>query len=303
MSYKNYFFSIVFILFALVGSAQQAVLCPLQKDYIKIENSDNIPTVTNNSDGTITLTHQDQTITDIFANYIIYDFYQAFPNSTGVLFEYYDIVHKNKDLINELYNTVSSDVFFIEYEYDFTPVSSNMIALLDGKTYKLSKFCSDIPEVGESCINNEQSVPDGFELKIEFNYDQNEDMIFAETVNISPCGNVFSIGLKGGVDECCYPVDIALQLWETDLGISTETDYDSGPCHSIEQWLYSMLDIGCQVYNIGNIKIYPGDESGEIIIERETGVFSTDFMKFQEDNLSVDEFSSDSIRFLKAMTI
>ena len=301
MSAKNYILSFLFIVFTFIGKSQEAVLCSTQIDYVKIENSENIPTVTTNSDGTVTITHQDQNITDTFAAYTVYDFYQAFPNSTGVLSKYYNIVHQNRTLINELKNTVSPDIFYFDYDYTFTSVSSNIINLLDGKVYKLIKYCSDIPEVGESCQHNEQNVPEGFDLKITFDYDSTKDIMHAETIELSPCGNSFSIDLRGGSEECCYSMDIALQLWESDLGVFTETDYNSGPCHSIEQWLYSMLDIGCQGYDyyVGNIKIYPINESGQIILERQTGIFSTDFMTFQEDNLSIEETTLAEIKIFE----
>ncbi len=301
MKVKN---SIVIGLFILTYSlvfAQQSVLCSLQNDYIKIESTADIPTVTNNTDGTVTLTHQDQNITAIFANYIIYDFYQAFPNANpeGELFKSYTIVHGNKALINTLYHTVSPDVFFIDYDYEYLPISTNLINLLDEKVYKLIRYCSDVPEVGEVCENNEQNVPDGFDLKIAFNYDPNTDTILAETLNLSSCGNKFAIGLKGGFDDgSAGSLDNILQLWESDLGTSTETNF-SDPCHSIEAMLYSMLDIGCLEFNYGNLKVNLGTNAGQIILERENGTFSTDFMTFQEDNLSVEESSLPMVRFFE----
>ncbi len=73
---KKVYYLLVFLLFhTFNGTAQKPVLCSIQYEYVKIENPANIPSVTNNEDGTVTLTHQDQIITDIFANYTIYDFY------------------------------------------------------------------------------------------------------------------------------------------------------------------------------------------------------------------------------------
>lgn len=82
------------------------MLCALQNDYIKIESTADIPAVTNNPDGTVTLALQDQNIIDIFAQHIIYDFHQAYPNANpdGELIKYYNIVHGNNALIKELYN-------------------------------------------------------------------------------------------------------------------------------------------------------------------------------------------------------
>lgn len=88
------------------------MLCATQIDYLKIEDS---ATITTNTDGTVTITHQNLNITDIFAIYTIYDLYQANPNFTGELFKYYNIVHGNRALINKLKNTVSPGVFVFEY--------------------------------------------------------------------------------------------------------------------------------------------------------------------------------------------
>lgn len=194
--------SVLFFFFLMyVSFAQNPVLCTAQNDYVKIENSQNIPSKSNNSDGTITLMHQDHNITAILADYVIYDFYQVFPNSTGELFKYYTIVHGNRALINTLYNTVSQDVFIFDSEYEYMPISSNLIALLDEKVYRLTKYCSNVPEVGKTCETNEQNSTDEFDLKIAFNYDPNTDIILAETADLTSCGNSFSIGLKGGFDD------------------------------------------------------------------------------------------------------
>ncbi len=301
MKVKNCVFIGLFIMASSLVFTQEAVLCALQNDYIKIESTADIPTVTSNPDSTVTLTHQDQNITAIFSQHIIYDFYQAYPNANpeGELIKYYIIVHGNKALINALYNTVSPDVFFIDYDYEYLPIPTNLINLLDEKVYKLIKYCSDVPEVGEICENNEQNVPDGFNLKIAFNYDSNTDIILAETVNLSSCGNKFAIGLKGGFDDGSGgSLDNILQLWQSDLGTSTETNY-SDPCHSIEAMLYSMLDIGCLEFNYGNLKVNLGTSAGQIILERENGTFSTDFMTFEEDNLSVEESLLYTVRFFE----
>lgn len=58
-----------------------------------------------------------------------------------------------------------------------------------------------------------------------------------------------------------------------------------------------MLDIGCLEFNYGNLKVNMGSCAGQIILERENGTFSTDFMTFQEENLSVEESSFPMVRF------
>jgi len=290
---KKVYFLLTFLLFIILnGIAQNAVLCSIQNEYIKIENPSDIPTVIDNGDGTVTLMHTDQNITDIFADYIIYDFYQSYPSSnpSGELFKYYTLSHGNKSLIQELYNYANPDVFIIE-EYMPTPISLELISLLDGKTYKLINQCYESLESDTFCPEDEENVPLGFELKIAFTYDAEKDIMHAETVGLSSCGNYFSVGFKGGFDDGFNPIENTLQLWESENGISTITDYEQ-PCHYIEDTLYSALDIGCmEEANYGNIIINFGTEDGRFVLERNNTVFGIDFFTFEEDVLSVEENS------------
>lgn len=287
---KNYILVVLIVCFIELNFAQINILCSTQTDYIKIENTSDIPLVSDNGDGTVTLTHPDQSITDVFSDYVIYDFYQSYPNSnpTGELFKYYSIVHGNKDLITTIFNSLPSSTFSVN-EYTFSPIDSDLVTLLDNKTYKLKSYCSDIPEVGETCETNQVIVSNDFELKIAFNYDSNFDIIRAETVNSSPCGNSFSIGMKGGYEDFSGTLDNKLQLWESDSGTSSESNYNE-PCFYPEEMLYGLLDIGCfQGRNVGNLLVYEGPNAGQIILERENATFSTDFIMFEEDVLSVEE--------------
>jgi len=70
---RNNFTIILFLMISCFGCAQTTMLCSLNES-IFIEDSSNIPTVTDNGDGTITLLHKEQYITDIFAKYVIYEF-------------------------------------------------------------------------------------------------------------------------------------------------------------------------------------------------------------------------------------
>ncbi len=65
------------------AKAQETVLCTEQTSSLKIENSTDIPAVSVNTDSTINLTFTQQYLTAIFSNFIIYDFYQTFSNSSS----------------------------------------------------------------------------------------------------------------------------------------------------------------------------------------------------------------------------
>lgn len=298
---KSYLIFCLIIIVSGVVEAQEAVLCPLQKDNIKIETTVDIPTVTNNPDGTVTLTHSDQNITDIFAQYTIHDFYQSFPSSNpdGELFKYYTLVHENRTLINELYNYVHPSIYLLD-PYPNTTISSALINLLDNKTYKLIKYCTESSELGWTCPESDQQVPDDFELKIAFEYDAVNDLIHAETVGVSSCGNSFSINMKGGFDDGFGTTDNTLQLWESETGNSALLDYNQ-PCHNIESMLYSVLDIGCyENHNYGNIRVYANSgETGQIVIERANVIFATDFLTFQDNALSVNDESFQNIKLFE----
>ena len=288
---KAYILGLLFLLLNSISYAQPyQILCSEQTINIKIENTSDIPTFTDNGDGTITLNHSDQNISDIFNNYTIHDFFQAYPsaNPEGELIKYYTIVYNNRDLVNELHDYAYPEPFEFD-RYESTPLSSSLIDLLDNKTYNLISLCSNESETSETCEGNEIIVASDFELKIAFNYDSNLDIIRAETVNSSPCGNSFSIGLRGGYDDLSGSLDNKVQLWESDFGISSESDGNE-PCFYIEEMLYGLLDIGClEGRNLGNLKIYEGTNNGQIILERDNGTFSNDFMTFQEDNLSIKD--------------
>ncbi len=61
-----------FISISYLGYAQNAVLCPIQEIYLRIEDPVNIPVITDNGDGTITLTHTESYVTELFSNYVNY---------------------------------------------------------------------------------------------------------------------------------------------------------------------------------------------------------------------------------------
>jgi len=284
---------LVYLILASVhfSFSQETTLCLPQNDYIKIESTIDIPSITNNPDGTVTLAHPDQNISNIFSNYTIYDFYQSFPsaNPNGELFKYHTIVHKNRSLINDLYNYVDPNLYLVE-PYPHEAINPELISLLDNKTYRLIKYCTESTESGSTCPESEQNTPDGFELQITFNYDAINDEVHAETVGISSCGNSFSITLKGVPNDGFGNTDNRLQLWKSNSGTSTISDH-SQPCHYIENMLYSILDIGCQEgNNYGNIRINTDtNETGQFVLERENGVFGIDFLTFENIALSIEE--------------
>lgn len=282
---------IVFLFFSYLGLAQNTILCPIQEAIITIEDPVNIPSITNNPDGTITLTHSEAYITDIFANYVIHDLRLTYPTGTGGLLKYYTIAFETKDLINDLNTNVPSSIFITD-SYESTPISNDIINFLDGQVFDLIKYCSDVPEVGEVCANNEQNVPNDFYLGIQFNYDVTNDLMQATIVGQTPCENSFSISLKGGV------INNRLQLWISNPGTTTETSYED-PCHQIENMLYGVLGISCfEESHYGDTGIDIVVMNDTFLLHRETTTFSTDILTFRDHRLSINDNHFETIKLI-----
>ncbi|NOY48009.1 MAG: T9SS type A sorting domain-containing protein [Chlorobi bacterium] len=284
---KKHKITIVFLFVFFIGFSQNTILCPQIENPLKIENVNDVPIVTNNNDGTITLTHSQQYITDIFSNYIIYDFYQTFPNGSENLQKYYTISFNDKDLINELKTSVPPEVFLIESNYINTLLSTEIISFLDGKKFNLSKY----QVTNDGCVNNclEQDVPNNFTLKVEFNYDSINDLLFMESIGLTPCGNSFYIALKGG------SVDNTLQLWESTANTISSHSF-SDPCYNIENELYSMFDISCNNYNIGDLIPTINIENNTLFLWRSNQIFGFHSATFKEDTLSLEELILEDLR-------
>lgn len=277
---KTTYIFTVCLLFFTKGFSQHAVLCPSQEFYIAIENSINIPTITNNGDGTLTLTHPEQYITDIFSNYIISDFYQTFPHSSGALQKYYTILIDSKDLINELISSVPSDIFSIDAPIESTPINSSLINFLDGKHFRLTNYCGIADYYGKPCP--EQTVPNDVNITVSFNYDNINNLLLMNSYGSTTCGNSFSIALKGGTNPN------TLQLWESSLGTSNETNYED-PCHNIENGLYSILDIACNNFNYGDITPTIDTENKTLFLFRNNVVFGYNTVTFTQTYLSIKD--------------
>lgn len=278
----NYLYVILF-LFLLIpsfGFAQYTILCGLNK-YVYIKDQINIPIVTNNGDGTITLTHNEQYITDIFAKYVIYDFVKQ----SGKL---YSIKCKSKDLLKEIKQTVPSEILSVDDVYNVsTPLSSNLIAFLDGKKFTLKKYCGIADDIWEAYP--EKNVPNDFNLMVEFNYDSINDFLVLESFGLTPCGNSFSLALKGGT------LDNTLQLWECTPTTITQTTSDQ-PCTSIENDLFSILDIACSNGNLGDIIPTINNEDNTLFLRRDNVIFGYNTVTFEESRLSIEELVLNNLK-------
>lgn len=295
MRNKKYIFGLVSLVYALFGWSQDVVLCSLQSDYFKIENSVNIPNVTSNANNTITLTFLDDDVTEVFNNYTIYDFFQTFPNSSETLQQYYTITFDTKNLIEDLSTNVPADIivyggtgtdttsFPIK-----TDISQNIIDHLDGNTYELTKFIStsDTDPCSHPCTLVD--VPENLNFTVSFNYDVTQEILYMASYEPTTCGNSFSIGLAGGNPNYLGNIDNTLQLWNSTPGVSAIIDSPQ-PCNGFESEVFSVLDIACNGYNIGNIEVLFNSETSTFQFYRENLIFGYHILEFSTANLSIEE--------------
>ncbi len=278
--------------------SQTTILCPGVPSEIHIEDINNIPTSVDNGDGTIELIHTEQYITDIFASYEIYDFYQTFPDSGSETFQkLYTIYSETKDLIVELQASVPSSVFqyggVVNVFYEKTPLNSDLITFVDGKTFKLIKHCFDFSDMGIPCSENDQNVPTDFNLLVEFNYDALNDLLLAESIGLTPCGNSFSIAIAG--KETTFNGNI--QTWKSTPGIMSESSPDQ-PCYFFENKLYSFLNIACDnEYFVGLTGIIDYD-SNYFILRADLATFSYEELTFEQHVMSINDNAFKTIKLI-----
>jgi len=293
---KNCIKSLIFSLWFCISFSQEAILCSSQSLTLKIENTLDIPIVTTNNDGTLSLNFAQQYITDIFADYIIHDFYQLYPNGSDTLQKYY-MVNANS---RALYESVSTQVptstmtIFIEY-FDLssfpivTSISPQLITSLDGNTYDVTKYIST-SDVDPCYSCPLYDVPENFNFRVNFNYDTTKDIMYMESDEPTSCGNSFAIGLKGGNPNGFENVDNTLQLWESEPGIAPQVDF-SEPYHYLEFEIFSVLDIACNGYNYGNIEVSINTESETFQFYRSNAIFGYHIIEFSKVNLSTKDES------------
>ncbi|MEM6515795.1 MAG: T9SS type A sorting domain-containing protein [Bacteroidota bacterium] len=295
---KIYILALIISCFSIdFMSSQEDVICSAPDARIYFSSADNIPEVSTNSDGTVTLTSSDENLTDIFNNYVIYDFYRTYPDSSSDFFsKIYTIIFETKDLIEDLlFNVSSEDYEFFEGEfYDLSlpirnPIDASTITALDNKTFELIAYQNVFDGCDGDCGFIQLSGDDN--LLIEFNYDETQDLILAESITETPCGNDFAFALAGGNPQGFTNTDNQLQLWQAENLSATMVNFND-PCYHLEFTINNILDIGCNdTYNYGNItlNVDANLEEGEMSLRRLNAIFGFDVLLFTEADLSVEE--------------
>lgn len=277
----------ILVLFSYFSFAQQPILCSEIREVLYFKD---LPTVTNNNDGTITLTHEEQYITDIFSKYQIYDLYEV--NTSR---EWYAITFNNKDLIIELSENIPSETinivngYFGYNNYTLAPMSSEFIEFVDGKKFNIIQSWINFSDGIES---EKENVSDSYNLKIEFNYNSDDDSLILQNVGETPCGNSFSIAIKGTIDN-------SLNLWRIN---SATPNLDAETYCEIEHALYAILQISCDGYNDGSIKSIINIENNILQLSTSTPTFGFLEITFEEEVLSTKDNTFKNFTFYETTT-
>ncbi|WP_223034787.1 T9SS type A sorting domain-containing protein [Hanstruepera marina] len=282
------------LLVSVLGFSQNPILCPHLSDTFKISESSNVPTITENDDGTIMLISPQQYITDIFNNYSIYGFERSFPTADSEpLSQYYTIFFENKDLIVDLYHNVPSEIFEFNYDDETVPtittIDQNIIDNLNGKTFYLKSRCFT-GSGGLTCENTEEETPEDMIILLEFNYDSSTELLNISSPEITPCGNSFNIDYTGKTHN-------QISIWNSVPEIineSYETPYPD--CHAFESSLYRILGVTCDA-NLYEFMNYSYNNN-ELTLSKETGLEAIEYLKFEDYSLSTPSNNLDNIQLI-----
>ncbi len=260
-------------------------ICVVQNFILKINDEINVPSISTNSNNTITLSHNEQYITDIFSKYIIYDFQKAFPNYTsGNLKKYYNLKCSSKYLINELYETVPEDIIFIENKYQGDVLSEeNTNFFSEEKLYSLKEYIATSDS--NYCVFNCDliPVPKNVNIAIKVYYDDINELLVMKSVEATSCGNTFTFKFKKKVNS----TDNEFVVWET---ISDK------PCFNTNNDLNCNFEATFFGALLGDFDLTFTISEFDFIIQTPNNVFGESVFRFEQSNLSVkDKIFSESI--------
>ena len=301
MKVKNYIIIVLTLIAFSLVKAQEAILCPSHSSYLIIENAADIPTTSTNPDDTLNLVFAQQYITDIFSNYIIYDFYQTSPNSSSdEVLKYYTISCNSRALVEDILTQVPTNIIGIESANNSyalpmkTTISTELIDALNGKTFDITKYIytSDFHPCNFDPNCELENVPNDFNFRFQFNYNSETELMTMESESLTSCGNAFSVTLTGGNPNEFGEINNTLQLWEI-LSATSSTTEISQPCRNIEATIFVLMDIGCPSFNYayGNISVIYDSETETLRFKRANGVFGYYIIELSEANLSVQDES------------
>lgn len=243
--------SVLLVLLVLVhhtSFSQEEIVCPWVTTIFKIQQESDIPNITTNSDGTLTITHPtNEAITSIFSNYKVTVLERAFPSAQSEeLIKAYIVSANSKQLFADLRDNVSETIYSdFESIGPHTFINTDFINLVDGNEYRLSAAISttDFDPCSINC--DPEPLGDDINIILRFMYNPDEDVLQIETTQDTSCGNSFSVSLSGGADfgDPLFN-DLYLQTWSVNSATINTQDFDES-CFEPEYILYDLLQMIC----------------------------------------------------------
>ena len=286
--------SLLFCLSYVSIKAQTEVLCPQILEIVRIEDEINIPIVTDNGDGTVSLEFADNAVNQIFENFSVYNFERTFPSATTPsLAQLYTISIDTKDLLIAISDNISPAIIEVENDYsDLPEIDQMFIDGLDENEFKLSKY-REINEKSGCKPCPLYDVPDGFELNLKFSYDAINDVFLVTMPFDTPCGNNITFTLKSLQEDNGYNYNF--QLWEYDSSFTApQANYDDD-CFAIEDRLYTILSMSCSgPSDVGfRLEYYPSENQFIMIVQ--TPIFAEYRYLFSDITLGVSDIQKSNI--------
>lgn len=269
---------ILLLFLCQIGVSQE--ICLAQEFTIIIEDTSNVPTVTDNSDNTVMVVHPEQYITDIFANYKVYSFGRMFPEETsGTLTRWYKLECESRALVNELDTDVPSDIMATHNYYENYSISQELRDFFDGQRFRFSEYNSTAD--GSQCTIDcpLDPVPNDFDLLVDRSYDAQNDELVMTTTHVTPCGTEFRFSLR----ERSSTEGEGLILWTSEKQPCFDP-YETDNCF-IENVLYqSFFSNGFPT----DIEIINNED---FKLTSPNAIFGEHNVLFTRETLSVDRFS------------
>ncbi|GEQ86094.1 hypothetical protein ULMS_16020 [Patiriisocius marinistellae] len=240
------------------------------------------------------MTHADPLINNVFEGYELSQFEQSFPSSSNPeLLKFYTIGYNSKELFLDIGSSLSGR-FIFDNPAPVNEILSSIIDFVDGKEFNLDGFyqVSDIDPCSSDCpfvmVSNE------FYTRVAFEYDAAAQLLTMETVDVTSCGNQFSISFAGPNDIGGSGEFQNAQTWRIDsfdVGANNQGD----ECFNVESTLFSLFELACNELPDGQLGIITRTATDELILKKDN-VFGGELAVLLRDaSLSVDENQLDNV--------
>lgn len=274
---KTLIITTLFFLFHLSEYSQDLSL--LQSFTVKIENEENIPTVSENDDNTLNVIFKQQHINEIFSKYKLFSFKKNFPTTNSeTLRKLYTFSCNSRAIVNELVNNVSSEVLFFDFPFEVNSIDDEMKQdfksaqkfSLKSYTYTSEESCHD------KCIFKPVKMEEVF--TVEIFYDATTDAIIMKSIGETPLGIEFTFHFKSfNIGSFKH-----FGIWETysnKNSILANEENASKPEYLFFQTMFADVQL---------INFQKTDDK-TLIIRNPNGIFGEDVFQFSSETLSIKQ--------------